>query len=205
MAARKPLRRFYNHGVEQEANNTPTSRRGFFREALAGLLAPVVELIQERLELAGLVEDQPQRPSRPLRPPGAAAGDAFDQLCNRCGECAAACPVGAIVLDPLARIDPSVQGCILCKELPCVAACPTSALEPMRRDEVCMGLAMWDPSSCVLPAGESCGLCQQACPVKGAIRIEDGCVQVAGDKCTGCGCCQTVCPTEPKAIVVEPF
>jgi len=109
------------------------------------------------------------------------------------------------VLDPLPRIDPSVQGCLLCKDLPCIAACSTSALEPVRREEVSMGLAVWDASSCVLPAGQECSLCQQACPVKGAIRIQQGCLEVAGDKCTGCGCCQTVCPAEPKAITVQAF
>lgn len=194
----------YNHGMGEPTPDRPTSRRGFFREALAGLLAPVVELIQDRLEAAGLrSDDAPLGP--PLRPPGAEAGDAFQQLCNLCGACAEACPVGAILLDPLPRIDPNVQGCLLCRDLPCAAACTTAALAPVPREQVSMGLAVWDPASCVLPGGQECGLCQQACPVRGAVRIRQGRVEVMAGKCTGCGCCQTVCPAEPKAVTIEPF
>jgi ferredoxin-type protein NapG len=204
IAARELPPPLYNHGMGEPTDDRPTSRRGFFREALAGLLAPVVDLIQERIEAAGFRQEDASA-AAPLRPPGAVPGDAFEQLCDRCGACAEACPVGAILLDPLPRIDPSVQGCLLCKDLPCIAACPNSALEPVPREQVAMGLAVWDPASCVLPGGQECGLCQQACPIAGAVRIEQGRVEVMGERCAGCGCCQTVCPAEPKAIIVEPF
>jgi len=193
--------------MEENFEDRKASRRGFFREALASVLGPMAELISDRLDLIEPFE--PIEPDEyvpaPLRPPGAVAGDAFDELCDRCGRCAEACPVGAIVVHPAPHLDPARQGCLMCKDLPCIAACPTGALEPTERGAVSMGLAVWDPTACLLPPGEECSLCQQACPVAGTIRIEAGCVEVAGDTCAGCGCCQTVCPADPKAITVEPF
>ena len=56
---------------------------------------------------------------------------------------------------------------------------------------------------------EICDLCVAYCPIEGAIKLKD-----LGDKkflpeitdaCVGCGVCQMLCPTDPKAIVVEPF
>jgi ferredoxin-type protein NapG len=190
--------------VNEEFDNRRASRRGFFREAFAGLLEPVVELLRYRLGIEPAGEQEaPDRP--PLRPPGAAAGDAFARLCTACGDCARACPVEAIVLEPLPQIRPARRPCSLCEALPCVAACKTSALELVRREEVSMGLAMWDGPSCLLASGASCSLCAQACPLPGTLRIEGGNVIVDGARCTGCGTCEHYCPARPRAIVVEPF
>ena len=188
--------------MAEDFENRHASRRGFFREAFAGLLAPLVELLEEQLDLGG--QRQPiDRP--PLRPPGAAPGEAFSRRCTLCGDCAGACPVGAIVLDPLPRIEPARQPCVLCEDLPCVSACATSALESTRVGEVGMGLAVWDPQSCLLSSGRPCSACVGACPVAGAIRIEAGAVVVDGGLCTGCGMCEHHCPAEPAALTVEPF
>ncbi len=190
----------------QEEEDPPTSRRGFFREALAGLIGPVVELIQDRfhLELPACPYDYEYTPP-PLRPPGAVAGDAFAELCTGCGQCASACGPGAIVMDGGPRIDPDRAGCQMCPGLPCVAACPTGALEEVSTEQVCLGLAVWDPSQCKVMAGETCDACRQACPVAGCIAVEEYYVEVDGQKCTGCGLCQQACPMDPKAIVVEPY
>ncbi|OPX23444.1 MAG: hypothetical protein B1H04_03700 [Planctomycetales bacterium 4484_123] len=194
--------------MDRQGRDSParqrTSRRGFFREALAGILAPLVELLGDRLARAGLVP-APGRDSRRLRPPGALAGPAFERLCTRCGRCEAACPAGAITMKPLPGIDPSVQACLLCEELPCVAACEAGALQPVPREQAAMGVAVWDPAACLLTGGEECGLCRHACPLEGVIAIENGRVVVDGGACAGCGCCQMVCPARPKAITVEVF
>ena len=192
--------------MSDETENRPTSRRGFFREALAGMLEPVVELIRERLPLDTYEPgDEYDYTPAPLRPPGAVAFDGFAESCTLCGDCAAACPAGAIVMDPDPRIDADDKGCRLCGGLPCVAACKTGALEAVDRGDVSMGLAVWDPSRCVLMAGGQCDACRRACPVPGAIRIEEDYVEVDAEKCVGCGMCQSACPQDEKAIVVEPY
>ncbi len=187
-------------------NGPPTSRRGFFRDAFAGLLGPVVDLIQDRLrfDLYDEPADYDYAPA-PLRPPGAVAGDGFAELCTECGECAAACPAGAIVMDPDPRIVPAREACRMCEGFPCIAACRTGALESVGRGELCMGVAVWDASLCKVMAGEDCAVCLEACPVGGAITIEEHYVEIDSEKCTGCGLCEHACPLHPKAITVEPF
>ena len=59
---------------------------------------------------------------------------------------------------------------------------------------------------------ELCDLCVQACPIKGAISIEevfapDGSQRrspVVHEACVGCGVCEMICPTEPASIEVMP-
>ena len=187
--------------MAEDFENRRVSRRGFFREALAGLVGPVVELFQQQLDFdLELEETLP-----PLRPPGAAPGDAFAQLCSACGDCAEACPAMAVVLDPLPQIKPADKPCALCEDLPCIAACKTSALQPTRPEEVSMGLAVWDSEPCLLGSGRSCSACVDACPVAGAIRIDQGTVAVDGARCRGCGTCEYYCPARPRAVTIEAF
>ncbi len=209
----------YNQAMPERTQQHRTSRRGFFREALAGLLAPVVEILREQLAEESAEETERVDLSRPepwasdvgapsegvLRPPGAAAGEEFERLCNACGDCARACPVDAIVLDPLPRIIPARMGCVMCSDLACAAACERSALHLVNRAEVSMGLAVWDRGRCLLSSGRSCSRCVQVCPVPGAIRIEDGAVEIDGGLCAGCGMCEYHCPARPRAVVVRPL
>jgi ferredoxin-type protein NapG len=189
--------------VSEDFEHRQASRRGFFREALAGLLAPVVELLQDRLSIRPDGHAHSERP--PLRPPGAAAGAAFAELCDACGACAAACGVGAIVMDPLPRIVPAATPCRLCPDLPCIAACKTGALQPVRPEQASMGLAVWVPPDCLLSSGESCEACAEACPVEGAIGIDGNELTVNGALCTGCGACEHHCPARPRGVVIEAF
>ena len=71
-----------------------------------------------------------------LRPPGAIAETDFLEACTRCGDCARACPHDAIREAPARMreaertpfIDPHRSPCLMCEELPCIAACETGAL-----------------------------------------------------------------------------
>lgn len=59
---------------------------------------------------------------------------------------------------------------------------------------------------------EVCDLCEQACPIKGAITVEMGTgkdgklkgIPVVHEACVGCGVCEMVCPTEPASIEIIP-
>ena len=203
-------------------------RRGFFREGFRQLFKPLAEIVEDRLQRAGVpFEDEPplpgaasrqwaEPPAYPtLRPPGALEGEEFLDRCTSCAQCVTVCPVNAIKLarsddsrlDGKPFIDPQSQACVICDELACMYACPTGALIPTPRDGIRMGLAVVRESLCVRSHGEDCQICVDKCPVGTRaieIGVEGGPVVVHDDACTGCGVCQMYCPTEPRAIVVEP-
>ena len=202
-------------------DNLPPSRRGFFREAMKGLLKPALAALESRLGLKA--KDEPA--GTPLRPPGAVEGIVFEQLCDRCGRCAQACPAQAIELSPLPQIVPSRRPCTMCEGLKCIAACPTGALRQARMgqdalpavEQVRMGVAVWCPTRCrlrqdraqaaagVSPVPPACDICRQACPIEGALTIRENAVIVDGAKCAGCGMCEYLCPQRPRAIQTDPL
>ena len=100
-------------------------RRDALRSAFEKFAEQVVKRTEERVVQ-----------KRYLRPPGALPEMAFLAACTRCGDCGKACPVQAIVKAPpeaaLAAgtpyIDPLMQACIACPDMPCAVACPTDAL-----------------------------------------------------------------------------
>ena len=76
-------------------------------------------------------------PAWAIRPPGAIAEEDFLGACVRCGLCVRDCPYDTLKLADfgsevatgtpyfIARDIP----CEMCEDIPCVAACPTDALE----------------------------------------------------------------------------
>lgn len=171
--------------------------------------------------LFGLVPTREAAARWAPRPPGALEGARFTAACARCGQCVAACPYDALKLS--AWGDPAPLGtpyfvpreipCYLCKDLPCVKACPTGALDPALEDaaDSRMGMAVVDPASCLSFQGLRCEVCVRECPETGkALTLE---MQPRGlsahtvfmpvvhpDKCTGCGICEKACPTDEAAI-----
>jgi len=160
-----------------------------------------------------------------LRPPGALPEDQFTAACVRCGLCVKACPYDILKLanwdDPApagtpfftAREDP----CRMCEDIPCVDACPTSALDPLLTDirKADMGLAVLvDHETCLNYKGMVCAICVQVCPIRGEAitlklaRGENGMALqipvVDSTKCTGCGTCEKYCVLSEAAIKVLP-
>ncbi len=151
--------------------------------------------------------------NNPLRPPGALPAKDFDKHCIRCRRCMEVCPYQSIRMAHgnrgpdmgkpyiIARDTP----CYLCDDFPCIAACPTDALQDVENMRaVNMGLARIDQGLCLAYNGIICRACYERCPIYGeAITLDEQLYpKVHREHCVGCGICEHVCPTEPKSIVV---
>ncbi len=166
-------------------------------------------------------------PADALRPPGALAEDDFQGACIRCGLCVRDCPFDTLRLASpwqevpngtpffVARETP----CEMCDDIPCVAACPTGALDPALTsiDEARMGVAVLiDRDNCLNLKGLRCDVCFRVCPlINEAITLETlhntrsgkhamFIPTVQADACTGCGKCEKACVLEEAAIKVLP-
>jgi ferredoxin-type protein NapG len=201
--------------VEQEP-----PRRKVFRHAMRRLGAVVVGTMVGH----ALINARTARAAHLLRPPGALPEKQFDAACIRCGLCVEDCPFDILHLatwdDPAplgtpvfeARKDP----CYMCRDIPCVKACPTGALDPLLTDirKADMGVAVLvDTINCLNYKGLTCSICVRVCPVRGEaidlkpITTELGVLQIPTvnpDKCTGCGTCEKHCVIAETAIRVLP-
>ena len=176
----------------------------------------------------GLYSDRASSlPANYLRPPGALPEDAFNGACIRCGLCVRDCPYDMLYLGEVGENIPTgtpyfiarQKACEMCEDIPCVAACPTNALDHALTDidDARMGLAVLvDQENCVAFLGLRCEVCFQICPIKDeAITLD---LQhnvrsgkhalfipvVHSDRCTGCGKCEQACILEEAAIKVLP-
>ena len=161
-----------------------------------------------------------------IRPPGARYEPDFNARCIKCGQCVDACPYDTL---KLATTDagipigtpyfiPRETPCYMCEDIPCIAACPTGALDPALEDidDSRMGLAVIDIENCLSWQGLRCEICFRECPLQGqAISVEHHPRRLSkhamfvpvvhSDACTGCGICEKACPTQEAAIrVLQP-
>lgn len=206
-----------------------TSRRGFFRQALAEGLEPLLELVtqDDRSGSSGVARadgraaEADLSTDRLLRPPGAIPDPAFAEACHRCGACIEACPADAIFSwvygaevsggnspgngTPVLRANRGA--CVVCDGLQCTHVCPSGALLPVHSSaDINMGLAVVDQDLCVRASGEDCRLCVERCPL-GHEAIElgtDDFPAILESGCVGCGVCEFACPTVPEAIRIVP-
>ncbi|EES89807.1 ferredoxin-type protein NapG [Helicobacter canadensis] len=167
-----------------------------------------------------------------LRPPGALEEKEFLKHCIKCGLCVEACPFDTLKLasagsgKPIGTpyFIPREIPCEMCPDIPCVAICPTKALEPklVQSDGIWeinkarMGVAIVDKEHCVAYWGIQCDACYRACPLMGeAIKLELKRNERTGkhsyllpvvesEVCTGCGKCEKACVTQEAAIIVMP-
>jgi ferredoxin-type protein NapG len=166
-------------------------------------------------------------PGTALRPPGALPESQFTGTCIRCGLCVRDCPYDTL---KLARLGSPVRtgtpfftardiACEMCEDIPCVAACPTGALDPGLDDidDARMGIAVLvDHENCLNLQGLRCDICYRVCPlIDEAITLEAQrnsrtgghamfIPTVQGKVCTGCGKCEQACILEQAAIKVLP-
>lgn len=175
-------------------------RRGMFRSAFEKWIGDVLERTQSRVVT-----------TRYFRPPGALPEIGFLAACTRCGACTDVCPPHAI--RPLRRdaglaagtpfIDPKIQPCTVCPDMPCVAACPTEALTPPEHGWSGYRLAevTFRADRCITFQGTACRVCADACPVgEAALVIDDqGHPSLRREGCVGCGVCVRACVTTPSS------
>ncbi len=165
-------------------------------------------------------------PAQAVRPPGAGVEADFLSACVRCGLCLRNCPYGTLKLAQpgsgvasgtpyfIAREIP----CEMCEDIPCLAACPTGALDKSLSDidDARMGLAVLiDQETCLNFLGLRCDVCYRVCPlIDKAIKLD---LQhnrrsrhalfipvVHSDACTGCGKCEHACVLDEAAIKILP-
>jgi ferredoxin-type protein NapG len=202
---------------------TATERRRFLGDALRGTCTAALMAVG-----LGLLQRQARaRPAQALRPPGAIDEARFLGACVRCGLCVRACPFDTLRLAPIgAEVAAGTPyfiardvACEMCDDIPCVAACPTGALDSdlERIDDARMGLAVVvDQTECIAFQGLRCEVCFNSCPLRGAaITLEyrhnarSGkhamfIPRVDAGACTGCGKCEQACILGDAAIKVLP-
>ena len=206
------------------SRNFAADRRRFLARGVQA--AGAVSLVG--MLLASHAEQARSRPVSALRPPGALPEDEFLGACVRCGLCVRDCPYDTLRLasfgEPIAPGTPYFVArkapCEMCDDIPCVAACPTGALDPALTDidKSRMGLAVLiDEETCLNFLGLRCDVCYRVCPViDKAITLERShnvrtghhavfIPTVHSEHCTGCGKCERSCVLEEAAIKVMPL
>ncbi len=112
-----------------------SDRREFFLRGLGEALGGLLNAFGRSVPLLPSLEPRPV-----LRPPGALPEAEFLRTCYRCGSCMDACPSHAIKpvqgadedLSGTPWLDIDLEACRDCPQIPCVQACPSGALVPMR-------------------------------------------------------------------------
>lgn len=152
-----------------------------------------------------------------LRPPGALPEVGFLAACTRCDLCIQACPPFALRRVPpdegltagTPYIDPWLQACVACRDMPCAKACPTGALTLPPDGWAGYRLATLEfvPERCVTFQGTRCQACADACPMKeAALEIDaDGHPVLKAEGCVGCGVCVRACITRPSSFILRPL
>jgi ferredoxin-type protein NapG len=185
------------------ATNPSYGRRDFLKDSVLSVAKAAQEFAQER----DAVPVQAPTPARTdwLRPPGAAEEADFLERCTKCSDCIEACPPAAIVVtaDGTPGIFADHTPCMLCEDLPCIAACATDALLPVARaGDVRMGVAAIVQRLCT--AGQGCHACVSKCPTNALdMDFESLRLVLSPALCVGCGLCESVCKTVNDHVAIR--
>ena len=93
--------------------------------------------------------------------------------------------------------------CLLCDDLPCIAACATEALVPVDQvSDVRMGIAVVSHRLCT--AGQGCHACVSRCPTQ-ALAMDFAAMRlmIFPESCVGCGICESVCKTVNDHVAIR--
>jgi ferredoxin-type protein NapG len=106
-------------------------RKTFFSVALKKLAKKTISLLSDNSLVQALEKIAEDRPRQ--RPPGASkTEEEFQRRCSGCDACMIACPVNVIMIEDLEKrlplIYPMEAPCLHCTGYPCIAVCPTGAL-----------------------------------------------------------------------------
>ncbi|HXV67395.1 MAG TPA: 4Fe-4S dicluster domain-containing protein [Nitrospira sp.] len=186
------------------ANDPSYGRREFVKDSVRSVAKAAKEFAWQR-DAAPAPVLPPVRTDW-LRPPGAVDDALFLERCTRCGDCIKVCPPGAIVAhvqDGTPIIFADRSPCLLCDDLPCIAACSVEALLPVEGvGHVRMGLAAVSHRLCT--AGHGCHACVSKCPTNALGRDLDSLqLVVTPEACVGCGMCEAVCKTVNDHIAIR--
>lgn len=177
-----------------------------------GLFSSLIDRVKEAT--SGIVESPTPKAKAKCfpvhRPPGAVAEEDFLARCTRCGDCLKACPHDAIVLAPSRMreaagtpvIVANDKPCLHCDGTPCSSVCEPGVLRvdfPQK-----MGTASINQMECLAWQRTFCTVCEERCPIPGAISLDLGRPIVNSQACTGCGVCFFVCPAPRKAVLLLP-
>jgi ferredoxin-type protein NapG len=204
-------------------------RKDFFKDGLKEitkeiLKTPIGSYIDERLqsfikalEPFAIHHSESQKEKTNIffvRPPGSNPDPkAFNELCTACNDCIIACPHYAIfkfngIHGPI--MNPNYKACHICDDYPCIAACETKALMPLKEDTLpYFGYAQIEQEKCLnfelintKKRKLNCSICYDVCPVEDAIELKNK-VPTVLENCIGCGICKHQCPESAIKIIIE--
>jgi len=183
---------------------------GFIKESIFNFInAYKPELVDK------LIKDERKFsiPKKLLNPPGAV--ESYEDKCTACKKCIEVCPYDSIILydideeKQVAKIDPYLSACYLCKDVPCSKVCPDGALKPLNnRFEIKLGFASATFHCLNQKANERiCDKCQKVCP------FMDDCItfnrfnipSIDKKTCLGCGICAQYCPENGAGMIIFPL